>query len=319
MALSQLNARSALYTTDQKGALVYVTLVDVATIPQTVNITAAGYYYFDGAVWVKITDSNNPAWLVGGNYSGRQHTLGTKDANDLPVITNNTEKMRVTAGGNVGINTNNPTSKLHIVGDTATVKGQAFRLVDGNQNAGYVLTCDSAGTATWEASGVSMILGYVPPLITQRIKMPNRLLTGYVATPSYIDLPPGLWKTEVCMYLANQASAINSQINVRVQGSFASDISLAALAAYTAQYELGLSDSSDTYKSINCWNLNNLVSSILQGTVIIRNTTTSTKRYYFVVANVDGNIPAPSDATFYETGAYNSTNYIIATPIMSFH
>ncbi|MDR1652082.1 MAG: hypothetical protein LBS01_00250, partial [Prevotellaceae bacterium] len=49
----------------------------------------------------------------------------------------------------VGINTDNPTNTLHIVGDTANVKGQAFRLVDGNEQDSAVLVGDENGAGTW--------------------------------------------------------------------------------------------------------------------------------------------------------------------------
>ena len=63
----------------------------------------------------------------------------------------------------VGINTETPTNKgLHIVqsGDTTGTAnhGQAFRLEDGNQGTGKVLTSDASGNATWGAP----LLTYTP-------------------------------------------------------------------------------------------------------------------------------------------------------------
>lgn len=54
---------------------------------------------------------------------------------------NNTERMRLTPTGNLGIGSNNPQEKLHVVGK--------IRMVDGSQGAGKVLTCDANGTAIW--------------------------------------------------------------------------------------------------------------------------------------------------------------------------
>ena len=45
------------------------------------------------------------------------------------------------SGGNVGIGESYPTAKLHVVGK--------FRLVDGTQASGNVLTSDASGNATW--------------------------------------------------------------------------------------------------------------------------------------------------------------------------
>ncbi|MDR1652055.1 MAG: hypothetical protein LBS01_00110 [Prevotellaceae bacterium] len=50
----------------------------------------------------------------------------------------------------VGINTDAPKTTLDIVQkDTATVKGRGFRLVDGNEAAGKVLTSNDDGEGTW--------------------------------------------------------------------------------------------------------------------------------------------------------------------------
>ena len=43
-----------------------------------------------------------------------------------------------------------PQATLDIIGDTATVHGEAFRLIDGNQADGKVLMCHENGIGTWE-------------------------------------------------------------------------------------------------------------------------------------------------------------------------
>jgi len=53
-----------------------------------------------------------------------------------------------TTKGFIGINTETPTTRLHINSATSG----AFRLVDGTQVAGRVLTCDANGVATWAAA-----------------------------------------------------------------------------------------------------------------------------------------------------------------------
>lgn len=53
---SELKAKDALYSAAQTGAIVYVTeaLASTGTTTKTVNVTAVGYFYFDGAVWQKV-------------------------------------------------------------------------------------------------------------------------------------------------------------------------------------------------------------------------------------------------------------------------
>ncbi|MCL6524510.1 MAG: hypothetical protein K6T34_07590, partial [Thermoflavifilum sp.] len=58
------------------------------------------------------------AWSLTGNAGTTPGTnfLGTTDNQDLVFKTNNTEQMRITNAGNVGIGTSNPQANLHVIG-----------------------------------------------------------------------------------------------------------------------------------------------------------------------------------------------------------
>lgn len=79
-----------------------------------------GFYYWDGAKWVRlqITSGSSQDWSLTGNAGTNPSTnfLGTTDNQDMVVRTNNVEKMRVTASGNVGVGTNSPANKLEVFG-----------------------------------------------------------------------------------------------------------------------------------------------------------------------------------------------------------
>ncbi|MGB1270411.1 MAG: hypothetical protein ACPG45_11815, partial [Flavobacteriaceae bacterium] len=107
----------------------------------------AGFYYYDGSVWA--TFGGGSGWALSGDAGTTVGTemVGTLDAQDLVLVTNNSEAMRIDATGLVGIGTSNPTKALHIVG-TAPV----LRIEDGNEGVNKVLTSDANGNVSWGSS-----------------------------------------------------------------------------------------------------------------------------------------------------------------------
>jgi uncharacterized protein (TIGR02145 family) len=79
----QLAAKDAVYLADQTGAQVYVTAAATTPAGKTVNVTAPGYYYFDGAAWQKVgsgkfVDGSNPSDAV---YTDGNVGIGTTTPN----------------------------------------------------------------------------------------------------------------------------------------------------------------------------------------------------------------------------------------------
>ncbi|HWV69781.1 tail fiber domain-containing protein, partial [Chitinophaga sp.] len=99
---SQLTDKGdTLYGADQTGAMIYITDISGGDVlAQRVNITAVGYYYFDGNVWQKISMGNNVAatnWSLAGNTGTTAGTnfIGTADATDFVTKSNGIEASRV--------------------------------------------------------------------------------------------------------------------------------------------------------------------------------------------------------------------------------
>ncbi len=65
--------------------------------------------------WAAVATTN---WTLLGNTgtNAANNFVGTTDAVDFVTRTNNTERMRVTNAGNIGMGTNNPLARLHVAG-----------------------------------------------------------------------------------------------------------------------------------------------------------------------------------------------------------
>ena len=92
-----------------------------------------------------------------------------------------TERMRVTSGGNVGINQVNPTARLDVNGNV--------KITDGTQGAGKVLTSDAAGVASWQAS-VSQSVGISIRAFTTPLVVPTSTVTP-ITQWAFIDNEDG--------------------------------------------------------------------------------------------------------------------------------
>ncbi len=109
-------------------------------------------YISNGSNWqvyaqktpVMKTDVSGSEWLQGGNINTQagDKKFGTRSNDDLPIITNNTERMRITKSGKIGIGTATPTADLELAG--------TLKIVSGTPGAGKVLTSDASGVATWQ-------------------------------------------------------------------------------------------------------------------------------------------------------------------------
>ncbi|MDO9375075.1 MAG: hypothetical protein Q7T76_11680 [Ferruginibacter sp.] len=106
-----------------------------------------------------LSTSNN--WSLGGNSSTDPLTqfLGTNDNTSLVIKTNATERMTITANGNIGLNNNNPIFKLEIASATQnnhlrlSGNSPAIVLVDGN-NTPTQFNAGDLGIATFPTAFV---------------------------------------------------------------------------------------------------------------------------------------------------------------------
>ncbi|MDH6310873.1 hypothetical protein M2451_003684 [Dysgonomonas sp. PFB1-18] len=113
---------------------------------------------------------------LGGKPDAGEYMYFQTQENDIGSAINTkqpTTKMAIDPSGNVGIGVL-PDAKLHIVSSSAN----GFKLVDGNQLAGRVLTSDANGLATWAPPSASSF--YMPPF--------NLSLIAGVGNSATVDL-----------------------------------------------------------------------------------------------------------------------------------
>ncbi|MEO8584365.1 MAG: hypothetical protein ABI415_11240, partial [Flavitalea sp.] len=73
------------------------------------------WFVLNQDVAVAKTSTTGSAWMQGGNKVTSTKSLGTTSNFDLPFITNNTEKMRLTSAGFLGLGIVAPTGRFHLV------------------------------------------------------------------------------------------------------------------------------------------------------------------------------------------------------------
>lgn len=91
----------------------------------TVADVTPGFYYWDGAAWVRLNDKTG--WQITGNTGiGAANFLGSINAADLNFRTANVQRAVITAAGNMGIGIAAPAEKLH-VSDATTPNAATIR------------------------------------------------------------------------------------------------------------------------------------------------------------------------------------------------
>jgi hypothetical protein len=175
VALTQTTSPSPI-TSPATSLLVYNTA--------TINDVTPGYYYWDGTKWVKIglanhihatlTFNNSGSGAASGStYNGSSpltisyNTIGAVGGNgtatqvafwsDSNTLSSNSNLYWDNTNNRLGIGTTSPTAKLHVNG--------TFRLTDGTEGAGKVLTSDASGNASWQTPSASLNINWINPVV----------------------------------------------------------------------------------------------------------------------------------------------------------
>ncbi|KAA3621914.1 MAG: hypothetical protein DWQ02_26930 [Bacteroidetes bacterium] len=96
-------------------------------------------------------DDIDQDWHVGGNIVGpTNNTLGTRNNENVTLITNDTPRGVITTAGNFGINTQTPSSRLHVDGDV---------IVEETLDVNGIARMNSGDGSTSPADGALVVTG----------------------------------------------------------------------------------------------------------------------------------------------------------------
>jgi len=207
---------ATVYGTNQKGLIVYASSADTNPTGATANITAAGYYYFDGTNWQKVMTGSvanaDLATGVGGIYKGSGSLSGnttvTQGANTLAFTSTTTNGFSVdgttlsvdAANHRVGIGTTTPATKLHTVSSSAY---GAFQMQDGSEATGKFLSSNATGQATWVNSPLT-------PVVFGTLNSNYITLTDNKYINSNITLTKGKWLIYIGILVTSPGTPSNT-------------------------------------------------------------------------------------------------------------
>lgn len=230
---------------------------------------------------------------------------GDNNATSYPSVAEQSNDFIIRPNGNVGVGTVNPNYKLDInTGGTTASPIKGFKLVDGYQQDGFVLTSNSEGVGNWQPIDITIYRSELSGNFTiqnsaDQIEYTNQIIT----------LPPGYWLVNLSIGLDMNPSATyqvgSNFLRLRFldnptstgNSSFSTNVSVDAVfpkyasSSFPAQASKGM----------------------LNGSLAINNTSGAPKDYYLYVDQFAGTIAPQTTLRF--SWLETSVNYFrIADP-----
>ena len=190
---------------------------NTATASTGTNAVSSGYYYWDGAKWVRFaynpSGTSTTAWNITGNAGtvAGTHFLGTTDAQDVVVKTNATENIRIlNSNGNVGIGTPSPIRKLHVY--STSNPGSIRNTVDGGFSGIEAFTYSGSGNSHPYFMGLTAKGSSTVPTYP----LNGDVLSAFIARDA-IDgfVPTNFGGASMYMNATENYSALNKGTNLR--------------------------------------------------------------------------------------------------------
>ncbi len=150
---------------DAFGPISTTTVTALRNIP-IANVTpfANQVLTYNGSAWTPSLAAALPSgWSLIGNSATTSsiNFIGTTDAKDLNIRTNNATRVTILSNGNVGIGTTIPNGKLDVAGETVTDSIQITSPVAPVAGA-HLLSRDNVGNTKWSPGPVAFQFHFAP-------------------------------------------------------------------------------------------------------------------------------------------------------------
>ncbi|NDW08175.1 hypothetical protein [Dysgonomonas sp. 520] len=134
---AQLISKDAQYSSAQRGSIVYVSSISGTATTKTANVTAVGYYYFDGSLWqpfYKNMPTTEPWYVQGGTTQATGNSQNIFQNGNVAVGSNSSNGYKLQVTGTANITGNTRVGSLAKIGSGTTFNSSAqIELSDANK------------------------------------------------------------------------------------------------------------------------------------------------------------------------------------------